>query len=176
MRHTIPATTAEHGASIIEPPFHYHIYQTERFRVVSGEGVFWRGIDSKPWATLSSKSSAQSAAVEPRRYHRFENASKTEDLVIDVQLDPEDDEGEQRFFRNFFGYLDDCKSHKVAPSFFQLMVFLYEADTPLALPLPYEWLGVWVSRLFLIAVAFVGHWVLGYRTSYPEYYAEKKSR
>lgn len=55
------------------------------------------------------------------------------------------------------------------------MVFLHEADTPLALPLPYEGLGVWVSWLFLIVVAFVGRQVLGYRATYPEYYAEKKS-
>lgn len=94
---------------------------------------------------------------------------------MDVQLDPKDNDSEQRFFRNFFGYLDDCKNHKVAPSLFQLIVFLHQADTPLALPLPNEWLGIWASRLFLIIMAFLGRWVLGYKTTYPEYYIEKKS-
>ena len=176
MTHTIPPTTREHGESIVQPPFHYHVHQSEKFHVVSGEGAFWIGLDSKPCMTLSSKPGQQSTGgVEAKRYHRFENASKIDDLVIDVQLDPEDYANEQRFFRNFFGYLDDCKKNKVAPSLFQLLVFLHSADTPLALPLPNEWLGVWVSRVFLIGVAFWGRWMLGYKTNYPEYFEERKS-
>jgi len=175
MTHTIPPTTTEHGASILQPPFHYHIHQTERFRVRSGTAIFWKGIDSDPWVTLSSETGTPSTGeVAARRYHRFENGSQTENLVLDVQLDPEDNEAEQRFFRNFFGYLDDCNKSNAAPSIFQLMVFLHQADTPLALPLPNEWLGLWVSRALLIVVAFWGRWILGYKSTYPEYYQEKK--
>jgi len=177
MTHTIPPTTTEHGASLVQPPFHYHISQTEHFKVVSGEGTFWKGIGTEPWAILSSAPGKQATgSVGPKTYHKFENSSKTEPLVVNVQLDPEDYENEQRFFRNFFGYLDDCRRTKSEPSIFQLMVFLHAADTPLALPLPNEWLGVIVSRLFLNVMAFVGAWVLGYRVTYSEYYIERKSR
>lgn len=96
--------------------------------------------------------------------------------MVDIQLDPEDYENEQRFFRNFFGYLDDCKGAGAAPSLFQLMVFLRSADTPLALPVGNEAVGVWVSWVFMVVVAGWGKWVLGYKESYPEYYESSKSR
>lgn len=136
------------------------------------------GLDTKPTMTLSSKSGKSSAVLGPCRYHRFENASSTEDLKINIQLDPEDYENEQRFFRNFFGYLDDCKQRKMSPSIFQLFVFLHSADTPLAIPMPFgmETLGIYVSRILLIAVAYVGLYVLGYQQSYPEYYDSSKSK
>jgi len=175
MTHSIPPTTPEHGPSILQPPFHYHVRQTEYFHIVSGEGAFWKGIGSEPWTTLSAVPEGRStASVPPRTYHKFENASKTESLVVDVQLDPENYESEQRFFRNFFGYLDDCRKAKMEPSLFQLMVFLHAADTPLALPLPHETLGVLASRVFLIGMAFWGKWILGYQTTYPEYFEAKK--
>jgi len=96
--------------------------------------------------------------------------------VLDIHLTPEDYQNEQRFFRNFFGYLDDCKKAKTAPSLFQLLVFLHSADTPLALPAPTEWLGRILSRVFLIVVAYWGKFVLGYRDNYPEYYEVGKSK
>lgn len=176
MTHTIPPTTSEHGPSILQPPFHYHVSQTEHFRIVSGEGKFWKGIGSDPWTTLSATASTTTASIPPKRYHKFENASKTDPLVLDVQLNPEDYESEQRFFRNFFGYLDDCRKAKTEPSVFQLMVFLNAADTPVALPLPNEQVGVIVSRIFVNVMAFVGRWGLGYSVSYPEYYEAPKDR
>jgi mannose-6-phosphate isomerase-like protein (cupin superfamily) len=177
MTHRIPPDSKENGISIITPPFHYHIYQDEFFHVQSGIGNFYRGIDPKPFAVLSGEPGAQSTAtVNAGRYHRFENASETDDLVVDIHLTPESYENEQRFFRNFFGYLDDCKKSKSAPSFFQLMVFLHSADTPLAIPLPWEWLGKVASRILLTSAAFWGRWVLGYRQNYTEYYEEGKTR
>jgi mannose-6-phosphate isomerase-like protein (cupin superfamily) len=178
MTHTIPPTTPEHGPSIIQPPFHLHIRQSEHFRVVSGEGLFWKGPGAEPWTTLSAAGPGKqaTASIPPRTYHKFENGSKTQPLVVDVQLNPEDYESEQRFFRNFFGYLDDCRNSKTEPSPFQLFVFLHAADTPVALPLPNEWLGVIASLVFLNVMAFVGRWMLGYRVSYPEYYEEGKGR
>ncbi len=77
-------------------------------------------------------------------------------------LAPEDLDSEARFFRNFFGYLDDCRRAAVPPSLFQLMIFLHAADTPLALPLPWEPVGYLASRVVLAAVAFWGRWILGY--------------
>ena len=56
-----------------------------------------------------------------------------------VLLTPERYEGEARIFRNFFGYLDECKTKATEPSVFQLMVFLDAASTPpLGIPLPWE--------------------------------------
>ncbi|ETI26879.1 hypothetical protein G647_09978 [Cladophialophora carrionii CBS 160.54] len=134
MRHTIPPMTPEHGPSIAQPPFHWHVRQGEDFRIVSGEGLFWKLVGAEPWMTLSAGPGKQAtASVPPRTYHKFENASKTQPLVVDVQLDLEDYEGEQRFFRNFFGYLDDCRKSEMEPNPFQLFVFLHAADTPVAL-------------------------------------------
>ncbi|KAL6912600.1 hypothetical protein FSST1_010360 [Fusarium sambucinum] len=177
MTHRIPPTTKEHGVSIVAPPFHYHIHQDEYFNVQSGIGHFYRGISKEPFAVLSDEPGGQrKASIKAGRYHRFENASETEDLVVDIQLAPESYENEQRFFRNFFGYLDDCREARKPPSFFQLMVFLHDGDTPLAVPMPWEWLGKIASRLLLWSAAFWGRFILGYKTTYPEYYEETKSR
>jgi len=172
MTHTIPATTAEHGASIFQPPPHYHIHQTEKFKIQSGVADFYLGLNPKPIASLSVGGQT-TIDIPVATYHRFENASKTEDLVLDIHLIPENYEGEERFFRNFMGYLDDCKTSKMEPSFFQLMVFLQSADVVLALPLPSHGLGVFVSRVFLTLIAGWGKWALGYKSSYEEYYEEK---
>lgn len=176
MTHTIPPTDPKEGPSIIQPPFHYHIYQTETFHVQKGTAHLFFGLDSSPSAILTPTGKTQ-AILGPKRYHRFENASKTEDLVIDIQLEPEDYENENKFFRNFFGYLNDCKRAKQSPSIFQLFVFLHSADTPLAIPVPaFEIVGIYISWLLLIVVAYVGKFVLGYKDSYPEYYEKKKGR
>ncbi|EXJ79533.1 hypothetical protein A1O3_07812 [Capronia epimyces CBS 606.96] len=175
MTHQIPPTGGENGDSVITPPFHYHIYQDEYFYLQKGTAIIFRGLDPNPFATLS-EDGQRTATIPAGRYHRFENASKTDDLVIDIHLTPESYENEQRFFRNFFGYLDDCKSAKTAPSFFQLMVFLHSADTPLALPLPTEWIGRIASRILLFTAASWGSWILGYKQSYPEYYEPSKSK
>jgi mannose-6-phosphate isomerase-like protein (cupin superfamily) len=176
MTHRIPPTTNLHPLSIVVPPFHYHIHQDEHFHVRSGTGLFYRGLGPQPFATLTSEPAGQrTASIKAGRYHRFENASETEDLVVDVHLTPESYEGEQRFFRNFFGYLDDCRKARQEPSFFQLMVFLHDADTPLAVPLPWEWLGRVASRLLLWGAAYWGRFVLGYGRSYEEYFEEKKA-
>lgn len=178
MTHTLPPSDPKEGPSIVQPPFHYHIYQTETFNVVEGEAHLFFGLDPLPSAVLSAKGPSAMAVLGPMRYHGFENASKTEPLKINIQLDPEDYENESRFFRNFFGYLSDCKQAGQSPSIFQLFVFLWSADTPLAIPMPFglESLGVYLSWLLMIVVAYIGYYGLGYKTSYPEYYDEKKSR
>lgn len=205
MTHVIPPDSdANGGVSIITPPFHYHLHQDEFFCVRQGTGNFYLGVDPKPFAVLSAPSSSSSSSssstleqstgrgtgtgtsnspqpktttsIPKGRYHRFENASRTEALVVDIHLAPEAYESEQRFFRNFFGYLDDCKQARTPPSLFQLLVFLHSADTPLAVPLPWEGLGKVASRVLLTVAALWGKWVLGYRTSYPEYYEEGKSK
>ena len=123
-------------------------YQDENFRVLGGRGDFYIGLDTQPAAMLEAApgaaaaatgSTAQTVTIKAGQYHRFENASATEDLVVAaVPLTPERYEGEACFFRSFFGYLNDCKTSATEPSVFQLMVFLDAASTPLGIPLPWE--------------------------------------
>ncbi|KAH7320679.1 hypothetical protein B0I35DRAFT_427592 [Stachybotrys elegans] len=175
MTQRIPPTTKEHGASLLQPPFHYHLYQDEHFRVQSGRASFFTGLGPDP-AVVLSPDGVTTTSVKAGTYHRFENASATEDLVLDIKLTPETYEQEQRFFRNFFSYLDDCTKTKTPPSIFQLLVFLHGADTPLVIPLPVEWLGRMLSRILLSGGAAWGRYVLGYQPSYEEYYDDKKTK
>ncbi len=92
-----------------------------------------------------------------------------------IRVDPpgENGVGEERFFRNFFGYLEDCRRAGNQPSVFQLELFLYTVDGPLAIPCPgpdgVKW---WVSRVVMVLLGVViGEWVLGYKRTYPEYYS-----
>ncbi|EED13002.1 hypothetical protein TSTA_055080 [Talaromyces stipitatus ATCC 10500] len=163
--------------SIMTPPFHWHINQTEHFSIVEGECHLFKENPEKPWMTISAKdpNAPKTASIPKTVFHTIHNASTTEPMVVDVNLTPEDAESEQKFFRNFFGYLDDCRKAGVPPSMFQLFVFLNEADTPVAVPLPSKFLSKVASRVMLSSVAWYGRWILGYKTSYPEYYDDGKS-
>lgn len=175
LRNTHPPYNKD-DPSIMNPPFHYHINQTEHFRIVSGECHLFKDTKSASWKTLSAKEPAglRTASIPNQIYHTLQNVSSTEPLVLDVSLTPENYEGEQRFFRNFFGYLDDCKRVGQKPSLFQLMVFLRSSDTPLGLPMPSKTVGVFASRIFMNFMAFVGERLLGYDSTYDEYYVERK--
>ncbi|PWY91699.1 hypothetical protein BO94DRAFT_377632 [Aspergillus sclerotioniger CBS 115572] len=179
-RTTLPPRTSNSSTSILEPPLHYHTYQTETFRIVKGSIYLYRGLDPKPWKQLTANNTTTTteaeltATIQPKTYHRLQNASATEELIFDVRLAPVNHAIEERFFRNFFGYLDDCRAAQQTTSIFQLMVFLYHADIPLALPLPWHGVGVVVSRVCTMVGAMWGVWVLGYRVSYEEYYEGRK--
>ncbi|TPX07943.1 uncharacterized protein E0L32_010398 [Thyridium curvatum] len=164
--------------SIMVPPFHYHIHQAEHFLITEGTCHLFKDTKDKPWMVISAdEPGAQKTAVIPKQiYHTLNNASSTKPMVIDVSLTPEDYEGEQRFFRNFFGYLDDCRKAGQPPSKFQLLVFLKSSDTPVGINMSFKWLGRVVSRVYLSTMAWWGYWILGYKETYPEYYAGKKSR
>lgn len=168
-----PPFNKEHP-SIMTPPPHYHLYQTEHFRIVSGSAHIFRENMKTPWITLSENSldAPKTASIPKRVLHTIKNGSAVDKLVLDVSLTPEDYEAEQKFFRNFFGYLDDCRKAGSPPSIFQLMVFLDAADTPIGLPLP-GLVGLTASRLFLVAMSWWGKWILGYKPTYPEYYTQK---
>ncbi|KAE9582267.1 hypothetical protein CGMCC3_g1413 [Colletotrichum fructicola] len=162
--------------SIVNPPFHFHLYQSEHFKIVSGECHLYKNTTHAPWKTISAADPAapRTAIIPKMEFHTLQNASSTDPLVIDVNLAPEDFEGEERFFRNFFGYLDDCKRAGETPSIFQLMVFLKHANTPLGLRLPTRWLSQVASRASLNIMGSIGEWILGYESSYREYYVARK--
>lgn len=163
--------------SIMVPPLHYHIYQAEHFHIVEGSWHVFRDAVAQPWRTLSaSDPDAPKTAVIPKQtYHTIRNASATEPMVLEVSLIPQASKSEERFFRNFFGHLDDCRRCNQQPSFFQLMVLLRCASTPLGLLMPARWLGIVVSKLFRNLMGWWGYWVLGYQDTYPQYYIEKKA-
>jgi hypothetical protein len=97
--------------------------------------------------------------------------------------------------RNFTGYLRDCERHKVAPSLFQILLFLYHSDMVLTPPfwtpvwllvLLHHFLAYWVGAglLGLVLLCFCSFWpwlgsfvtvwadfivICRYQASYPEY-------
>jgi mannose-6-phosphate isomerase-like protein (cupin superfamily) len=173
MTHVIP-----NSKSFLNPPTHIHFWQTEYFNVREGTGIWYlptHGDCSK--VQQVKKAGDEPIHLPAGMYHRFENPSDTEPLIVDIRIDPETvPRGlEEMFFRNFFGYLDDCISQKLSPSIFQLALFLDSVDMALAVPIPGpDWLKLRTSRSigwFLGTV--VGVWLLGYKKTYPEYYREE---
>jgi mannose-6-phosphate isomerase-like protein (cupin superfamily) len=172
---TIPATTLAHGRSFFNPPPHFHMYQTEEFHVVSGTARFFLNGSSHDY------NAGEIIHIPIGAYHCFENASTTgEDLVIEFRLDVQDWVMEERFFRNFFGYLDDVRKAGQQPSIHQLFRFLYSVNGPLAVPVPSA-KSNWISRLvswlvMVVAGVLIGEWMLGYKGTYPEYYIGDKEK
>lgn len=135
-----------------------------------------------PSAQGSGGTGAQSNEMDLPKgiLHVFRNPSPTTPLEIDIALmgGNMDVGSEERFFRNFAGYMDDCKRAKMEPSLFQLELFLWTVDTPLGIPVPGpDWLKLYVSwgLCFMLGVV-VGEWLLGYEKTYPEYYSEETSK
>lgn len=169
MTQTLPATSTR---SFLEPPTHYHVSQSERFRIQSGHGNFYL---PKRNAGPIAAGPGDVVKIPVGALHRFENASSSASLVVDITLDPADREREECFFRNFFGYLDDSRKACQEPSLFQLLVFLDFVGAPLALQVPGpEWASRWISWIFMKVVGVgIGSYILGYRQSYPEYYKQQ---
>ncbi|KAL3421778.1 cupin [Phlyctema vagabunda] len=155
------------------PPVHLHPRQEEFFLVTSGNGLF----------TLDGREIVVPAGekiVIPRGgYHRFTNASATAPMTLEAWYDPADHAREERFFRNLSGYLEDCASDGKAvlgnASLAQLALFCWEADVMLcepmlALKIPKS-IGVpaAVCLTWFLGV-FIGNWMLGYKSTYEEYY------
>ena len=163
MTHTLPPAKTK---TMFAPPLHYHMNQTEYFRIVSGEGRFY--LSGK---TISARQN-DVVTIPIGAYHRFENARDEKPLVVDITLDPHKPEQDVSFFRNFFGYLEDCRVHKMQPSLFQLLRFLHAVDGPLSImPAGPEAFRNWCDWAFMIFFGVVvGEWLLGYQGSYPEYY------
>lgn len=98
----------------------------------------------------------------PFRHRFWAHTSGTEDLIFKVWVEPEDlDNGfDESFMRNFGGYINDCNAQKLAPSIFQLLLFLYDSDIVLTPPF-------WLPLSFLVGLHHVmAYWVgaglLGY--------------
>ncbi|KAG9015490.1 hypothetical protein FRB94_000095 [Tulasnella sp. JGI-2019a] len=170
MRHTLPPASVP---TFMKPPLHLHLFQVEHFQVVSGVGAFFlRPSASNPTPAIVRQ--GETIEIPVGAYHRFENGSE-QPLVVDIRLDPQNWRMEESFFRNFFGYLEDCRVHGKEPSILQIFVFLESVEAPLAIPLP-DWVGetarIWVSRGLMTIGAAVGR-LVGYQPSYDEYFRER---
>lgn len=162
-----------HNKSMLNLTLHLHLFQDEYFEVCEGTRLWHLPIHVNQSEWQQIKTQGDEPIFSPKgRFHRFENASSTGRIVVNIRTDSETQlQGvKEQLFRNFFGYLDDCRLSKVAPSLFQLQLFLHTVDGPLAIPTPGpDWLKWWVSRLFcLLTGVVIGEWLLGYR-SYPQY-------
>ena len=143
------------------------MYQKEKWRVITGHARFhFEG-------RTRDRKNDESIFIPVGSYHRCENASPIEDLIIDIRLGEQNWVIEERFFRNFFAYLGDCHITKSEHSIFQLLLFLYTVDGPLAVLVPgSRWIGRSVSWLLMfVAGVVIGEYLLGYQTSYEAYYA-----
>ncbi|KAH8767421.1 hypothetical protein F5883DRAFT_522015 [Diaporthe sp. PMI_573] len=147
------------------PPLHIHLRQDEHFEVQ--QGVLGVVVNGKKHAV--SKGDGRISVPSGARHTFWSHESSTEDLVFTVWVEPQGlDHGfDESFMRNFTGYLRDCERHKVAPSLFQILLFLYHSDMVLTPPF---WTPVWLLVLLHHFLAYwVGAGLLGYQASYPEY-------
>ena len=154
----------------IRPPYHWHWYQTEFFHIKQGAFIF----------TLEGKSFRHTAAdpqpvtIPVTHRHTFKtDPDCTETCIIEISAQPPDSGLSERFFRNIYGYLDDCETQKVTPSPIQLLMFLDSAEVSLALPGP-RFVANPISWLIGVVLGRWLGWLLGYRDDYPEYYDAKR--
>jgi mannose-6-phosphate isomerase-like protein (cupin superfamily) len=160
--------------NFVIPPYHWHWYQDEYFHISAGRFIF----------TLEGKEQTLSAAdpmpvhIPARARHTF-RADDTceEECVLTITATPPDQSGlSERFFRNVYSYLNDCKKHNKSPSAPQLLLFLDSGEVGLALPGP-QFLAHWASYALGVVVGrWWGGYVLGYKTSYEEYYDAKLAK
>lgn len=160
--------SAKASSSLWLPPPHYHLVQDEHFRVDSGVGI-WH---------LYGKSvkvrTGETICVKARSWHWFEpDPECTEQFAVLYRYDREYPELEESFFRNQFGYMQDCRSQGKEWSIIQAMVFAMHNWMPFALP-EHRWIPESVnfvlSLIILVVIGSVGEFLMGYRKSYSEYY------
>lgn len=110
--------------------------------------------------------------ILPELYHTFAfDTSLDEDLSIKIWAEPEEGASD-KFFRNLFSYLDDCRKAKSPPNTFQLLLFLHSGETYLVLPQLPKFLGKFISQRVLgyVGGKVIGEKLLGFKESYPEYW------
>ncbi len=158
------------------PPYHFHWDQSETF--VIEKGSIKVKIDDKE-KTYYAKDSP--LLIETGAYHTFDIGLDTdEDLVVKVNSQPEDGATDERFFRNMFSYLDDCLKAGMNPSLFQLLLFIHDAEASIAIGSVPNSIGKFIGKWVLgyIGGKVIGEKLLGYKSSYEEYYicgeSEKK--
>ncbi|KAG8158053.1 hypothetical protein KVR01_011814 [Diaporthe batatas] len=147
------------------PPLHIHLRQEETFEVQ--QGVLGVVLNGKEHAV--SKDDGRIVVPCGARHRFWAHESSTEDLIVTFWFEPQGlDHGvDESFMRNVTGYVRDCERHRMAPSVFQIMLFMYHSDMVLTPPF---WTPVWLLvALHHVLAYWVGAGLLGYKASYPEY-------
>ena len=165
--------------TFMNPVLHRHTYQVEFFEVLSGQGMWTlhKGGWLRDEVQQIHLKAGDKITIPKAAAHRFENTSGDENLVIRASYNPEDFALEEQFFRNVFGYFDDCRKAGVDASLFQASRYAYTMAMPICISPGPEWIAKWVDHGMLVLFGkVVGHWILGYPASYPEYFDNTKSK
>ncbi|KAK7045700.1 hypothetical protein VNI00_007533 [Paramarasmius palmivorus] len=158
-KHSNPHT-GNGRASTATPPYHWHIYQTERFDVKSG--VLCYDLDGK----LGKLQAGETLTIPPSRNHTFwaDPDTKT-DLDVHITLcDGPNKALDDVFLLNFYGYLSSVTMRGEAPNILQMLAFLDHAEVVLAdFPLG-------TGRLANIVLGrWIGRGLAGYQVEYKEF-------
>lgn len=160
-----------HEPSLFRPPPHYHWFQDEHFKVEAGRGIWylWTG------ETVRLKKGDE-IMVPMWKWHWFEaDPDSEEPFSVLYGYNKEYTAMEARFFKNQFGYMNDCHRAGVNQSIFQLMVFCMHFWMPIAIiSIGPESFKFAVNSLLMLVIGSIGEFLLGYQVSYPEYYSEGK--
>ncbi|KAI9892439.1 MAG: hypothetical protein M1814_001396 [Vezdaea aestivalis] len=167
------ASIPPNPSSAVNPPYHFHKRFSETFAISKGELEFL--VDGN----IITIPAGKSITVNPYQSHSWKNTSTTE-VVVSLRFDDTDQwKGEERFFRNVYGYIEDCnraarKAGSPTPSInpIQLTAMVYESDTTLTFPGPKAIMQPLGTALTWFMGVFLAKWVLGYKYTYPEYSKE----
>ncbi|KAE9383493.1 hypothetical protein BT96DRAFT_1009108 [Gymnopus androsaceus JB14] len=159
LKHSNPHTGAGRS-STITPPYHWHIYQTERFDVQSG--VLCYLLNGKEGKLLAG----ESVTISPYQYHTFwSDPESGVDLVVHISVSGGPNTGfDDTFIHNFYGYLSSAVMQGKSPKLLQMLAFLDHADVVLAdFPL-------WTGRLANIVLGrWIGRGLGGLEVEYKEF-------
>ncbi|KAF4581812.1 hypothetical protein EYR40_002830 [Pleurotus pulmonarius] len=148
-------------ASIVTPPYHYHIYQTEIFE--PKRGVMCYLLEGKEYKA----SVGDVVMVQPGQRHTFWSDQDAEEgLHVDITVRGGGPRKglDEAFFHNLFGYMDSLRQQGQAPSIFQMLAFMDSADVVLA-DIPFG-----LGKLMNVVVGrWIGRYLLGYQPSYKIY-------
>ncbi|KAF7289347.1 RNA-binding protein [Mycena indigotica] len=157
----IEVSSAGRG-STATPPYHWHLYQTETFDVNSG--ILCYLLDGKEGKLRAG----ESVTIVPGRWHTFwSDPDSGVDLDVNITVRGGPNPGfDEKFVRNFYGYLSSCTMQSLAPNPIQMLTFMYSADVVLDMPLglgrPANYvLGNWLG------------WLGGFKTEYTAFSEEK---
>ncbi|KAF9731669.1 hypothetical protein PMIN06_007734 [Paraphaeosphaeria minitans] len=151
-----------------KPPTHFHVHQTEFFRVLKGNlsvDINGRRVD------LTREHGEYS--VPPFTHHVVYGTPGTEDNEVEFEVSAEEKRDgqyamDQPFFENWYGYQEDVFQRGVTLDFIQVLAMFDAGDTYLSPPawVPFRtFLSIWFT---VVVGRYIGG-LLGYAPFYPEW-------
>lgn len=156
--HKSPFTNSR--SSIATPPYHWHIYQTEIFEVVSGLMHYY--LDGKEGLLKPG----EKVVIRPGLPHTFWCDGKDGiDLEVLITVKGGPNPGfDGTFVRNWYGTLHSLALQDKPVPLFLALAHMYDADVILQdFPLNSGKLANWIGGLV------IGKYLAGYQTQHPEY-------